>query len=175
MKNKVVLLITLIVCFFLQCTLVQNIAIGSIVPNLLIIFVVSMGLMRGQQTGLFTGFLVGLLADLFYGDYLGIQAFLYMIVGYFSGFAWEIYYDNNIKVPMMLAAGGDFLYNIGDFSFRSLLRANVGFTFFFRRILVPELIYTVILTAIVYRIFYLINHRFMKQKNKERESIWLLK
>lgn len=56
MKSKIVLFFTIIVCFLLQSTLLQKIAIGSITPNLLLILCVSMGLMRGRKSGLWTGF-----------------------------------------------------------------------------------------------------------------------
>ena len=46
MKNKIILFITIIVCFLLQCTVMDRISIGSITPNLLLILCVSMGLMR---------------------------------------------------------------------------------------------------------------------------------
>ncbi len=175
MRNKCILLITAVLCFFLQCTLCQKIAIGLIAPNLLVIFVVSIGLMRGKKTALFVGFFVGLLMDLFYGGYLGIYSFLYMMIGYLSGLAFRIYYDNNIKVPMLLTGGCDFLYNVGVFVFTFLLRGRVQVLFFIKRIIIPEMIYTIFLTALVYKLFYYISHRLMKQDRKERDSTWLLK
>lgn len=175
MRNKVILFLTAVVCFFLQCTVIQVIAIGSITPNLLLIFVTSVGLMRGKKTALFTGFWTGLLADIFYGRTLGVYAFLYMVIGYLSGFTCKIYYDNNIKVPMTLAAIGDLLYNMGIYIFLFLLKGNVQLGYFLRRIMIPELIYTIFFTAIVYRLFYLINHKFMQQERKEGNSTWLLK
>lgn len=56
MKNKIVLFITIIVCFLLQCTIMDYISIGSITPNLPLILCVAMGLMRGRKVGLWTGF-----------------------------------------------------------------------------------------------------------------------
>lgn len=175
MRNRFILFITLVLTFFLQCTLCRKIAVGSIAPNLLIIFVISIGLMRGRKTALLTGFFTGLLADLIYGQYLGIYAFLYMLVGYLSGYSYKIYYDNNIKVPMVLAAGGDFLYNIGVFLLMFLLQGKMQGLYYLRRIIIPEMIYTVFLTAIVYRVYYLINHRLMEAERKERDALWLLK
>ena len=37
MKNRIILFITIIVCFLLQCTVMDRISIGSITPNLLLI------------------------------------------------------------------------------------------------------------------------------------------
>ena len=40
----------------------------SAVPNILLILTVSIGFMQGSGEGIVTGFLAGLLIDLFYGD-----------------------------------------------------------------------------------------------------------
>lgn len=175
MTNRIVMLFTMVASFFLQCTLIQKLSIGSIAPNLLIILIVSMGLMRGRKTALLMGFFIGFMVDVFYGTYLGINCFLYMSVGFFSGFAYKIYYDDNIKVPMFLAGAGDFIYNTGVFILGFLLRGETNYLFYLRRIIIPEIIYTVFFTAIVYRIFYYVNHHYMKTDRKERDSLWLIK
>ena len=90
MKSKIVLFFTIILSFLLQSTLLQKIAIGSITPNLLLILCVSMGLMRGRKSGLWTGFFSGLLVDLFYGSVFGFYALIYMYAGFFSGYAFRI-------------------------------------------------------------------------------------
>lgn len=85
MKSKIVLFFTIIVCFLMQSTVLHLISIGSITPNLLLILCVSMGLMRGRKSGLWTGFFCGLLVDLFYGSVFGFYALIYMYVGFLSG------------------------------------------------------------------------------------------
>ncbi|MDO5389618.1 MAG: rod shape-determining protein MreD [Eubacteriales bacterium] len=175
MKNKCILFLTAVVCFFLQSTLLQKIAIGSISPNLLVIFVVSVGLMRGNKTAMFVGFFTGLLDDLCFGGAVGLNAFLYMAIGYLCGFSCKIYYDNNIKVPVILVALNDLIYNMGIFVFTFLLRGRIHFLFFLERIIIPELIYTILLTVIAYKIFYFINYRFMEQDRKEGNTNWLLR
>ena len=175
MKSKIVLFFTIIVCFLLQSTLLQKIAIGSITPNLLLILCVSMGLMRGRKSGLWTGFFSGLLVDLFYGSVFGFYALIYMYAGFFSGYAFRIYYDDDIKVPIMLTVIMDTFYNLAVYGLQFLLRGRLGLGTYFTRIIVPEVFYTVFLTVIVYRIFRYINYHFMSATRKESESIWVLK
>ena len=159
MKSKIVLFFTIIVCFLLQSTLLQKIAIGSITPNLLLILCVSMGLMRGRKSGLWTGFF----------------ALIYMYAGFFSGYAFRIYYDDDIKVPMALTAIMDLIYNLAVYGLQFFLRGRLGIFKYLYRIIIPEIFYTVFLALIVYKIFYYINHHFMNATRKERESIWVLK
>lgn len=175
MKSRLVLLITILVSFLLQSTLVQVITIGSITPNLLLILCVSMGLMRGRKSGMWTGFFCGLLVDLFFGSLFGFYALVYMYVGFFSGYAYRIYYDNDIKVPLVLTAIMDLLYNFAIYMLQFLLRGRLSLGTYFTRIIVPEVFYTVFLTLIVYRVYYFINHRLMTATKKESESIWVLK
>ena len=175
MKSKIVLFFTIILSFLLQSTLLQKIAIGSITPNLLLILCVSMGLMRGRKSGLWTGFFSGLLVDLFYGSVFGFYALIYMYAGYISGYAFRSFYDDDLKVPLFLVAGTDLLYNLSVYGLQFLLRGRLGFLTYIYRIIIPEIVYTVFLTIIVYRIFYWINYHLMDTVRKESESIWELK
>ena len=51
MKGKIVYFLTIVICFLLQCTVMDLISIGSVTPNLMLVFCVSMGLMRGRKSG----------------------------------------------------------------------------------------------------------------------------
>lgn len=53
MKGKIVYFLTIVICFLLQCTVMDLISIGSVTPNLMLVFCVSMGLMRGLQNAAF--------------------------------------------------------------------------------------------------------------------------
>lgn len=175
MKSKLALTITILISFLLQCTVLHVFSIGSITPNLLLILCVSMGLMRGKKSGLWIGFFSGLLIDLFYGSLFGFYALIYMYVGYLSGYTCRIYYDDDVKVPMLLVACMDFFYNIAVYALQFLLRGRLGFGTYFTRIIIPEIFYTTFLTLIVYRVLYYINYRFMNITRKGSESIWVLK
>ena len=175
MKNKIVIFITVLVCFLLQCTVIDYISIGSITPNLPLILCVSMGLMRGRKVGLWTGFFSGLFIDLFYGSLFGFYALIYMYAGFISGHAFRSFYDDDLKVPVFLVAGTDLLYNLGVYALQFLLRGRLGLWTYISRIIIPEIIYTVFLTIIVYRIFYWINYHLLDTVWKESDSIWELK
>ena len=98
-----------------------------------------------------------------------------MYAGFFSGYAFRIYYDDDIKVPMVLTAIMDLLYNLAVYGLQFFLRGRLGIFKYLYRIIIPEIFYTVFLTMIVYKLFYYINHRFMSATRKERKSIWVLK
>jgi rod shape-determining protein MreD len=135
------------------------ISIASIKPNLLVILIVSFGLMRGRRDGMLIGFLCGLLTDLFFESVLGFNAIIYLWVGYFSGYFYRIFYDDDIKTPLLLISVSDVACGIIQYAFRFLMRGRIDFFYYLGRIILPEMFYTLILTIICYRILYAINRR----------------
>ena len=113
---------------------------------------------------------------MFYGSVFGFYALIYMYIGFLSGYAHRICYDDDLKVPVMLAGIGDLLYGLSVYALQFLLRGRLGLGTYLYRIILPEIFYTVILILIVYRVFHYINYHFMNNPSrKESESIWVLK
>lgn len=173
--SGIVLFITVILTFLIQVSVVPYFAIGDIVPNLLVILCVSMGLMRGRKQGLWTGLITGIFCDLFFGSIFGLYALIYMYVGYLSGYAYSVFFDNDVKVAMTLTAIMDFFYNLAVYGLQFLLRGRTGFSLYLTKIIIPELFYTVLLTFFIHRIYHFINRKFMKPVTKERGSVWVIK
>ena len=98
-----------------------------------------------------------------------------LYIGFISGYAFRSFYDDDLKVPLFLVAGTDLLYNLAVYGLQFLLRGRLGFWTYIYRIIIPEIVYTVFLTIIVYRVFYWINYHLMDTVRKESESIWELK
>ena len=73
MRRKLILAALVLVTFLLQSTVFKALAIASVSPNLLLILTVSFGLMCGKRIGMFTGFLSGLMIDLFLWEPFRIQ------------------------------------------------------------------------------------------------------
>ena len=154
-------------CFLLQSTLFQNIfAAAEIAPNFMVILTVSFGLMRGKREGMCVGFLGGILSDLFFGSALGFTALLYVIIGYCCGFCYRIFYDDDVKMPVILIAVSDIGYGIAMYAFQFLLRGRVDFLFYVRRVIIPEMIYTVVVTLVVYRLLLLLNRKLEKAEQR---------
>lgn len=159
MKRKITMAGLILLSILLQSTVCQMISIASVKPNLLIILTVSFGLMRGRKDGMMTGFFCGLLTDIFFESIIGFNAIIYLWVGYFSGFFYRIFYDDDIKTPLLLISICDLAYGIIQYGFRFLLRGRIHFFYYLGRIILPEVLYTLILTIICYRILYSINRK----------------
>ena len=174
MRTKASLLCLMLLCLILQCTLMPAISIASITPNLMISFTVSFGLMRGKKSGMLIGFFSGLLMDMMcmvLGYYLiGFRAFIYMYIGYLCGYCYQIFYDDDVKMPVLLTAAADLAYGLIVYTVQFLLRGRVDFFFYLKRIIVPEMIYTVLVTLVLYRVFLFLNKKIEKTAKRSVDS-----
>lgn len=159
MRRKVTVAIIIIVCFLLQTTLFSALSFASIAPNLLIIVVAAFGFMRGKKEGLFIGFFCGLLLDIFGGTVLGFYALIYMYVGYLNGFFRKLFYPEDIKLPLLLIAGSDLVCNFFIYILLFLFRNKYAIDYYFLHIMIPELVYTMVVTIFLYFIILKINQR----------------
>ena len=159
MKSKIVLFFTIIVCFLMQSTVLHLISIGSITPNLLLILCVSMGLMRGRKSGLWTGFFCGLLVDLFYGSVFGFYALIYMYIGYMNGFFKRIFFPDEVKLPLALIAVSDFFCNLLIYFLLFWFRGRFSFGYYLLHTMLPELVYTMIVSVLLYFILLKVNEK----------------
>ncbi len=174
MRTKLIIFGMMLVCLILQFSLIPSISIASISPNLMIIFIVSFGLMRGKKSGLLIGFISGIMMDMMcmvLGNYvIGFHGIIYMYIGYLSGYCYHIFYDDDVKMPVILTAASDLCYGLIVYTVQFLLRGRVGFFFYLRRIILPEVIYTIVLTLICYWLFLYINRRLEKSDKRSVDS-----
>ena len=159
MLRKIVLFLIISICFVLQTTTFQSISIANIAPNLMIIVVAAFGLMRGKTEGMYIGFFSGLLVDIFCGFYLGIYALLYMYVGYLTGLFQKRFYPEDIKFPLLIISACDLITNLIIYLVLFLTRSRFDFGYYFTNIILPELVYTMIITLILYLLLLKINQK----------------
>lgn len=157
MKRKIAAAFLVILFFVLQSTLFQALNFGGISPNLLIILTSSFGFMCGKKYGLVVGFFSGLLTDIFFGNVVGLYALIYMYIGYGNGLFHSIFYQNDIKLPMILIMISDALYGLICYVFLFLLQGKFHFGYYFSTIIFPEMIYTIGITIIIYPLVLWIN------------------
>ena len=116
----------------------------------MIILIVSEGLMNGDKCGMLIGFACGLLTDIFFGDYIGFYAMLNMMIGFLSGKLHKVFYRENYILPMVLIIIGDGLYGFMCYVLMFMFRTRFNVGFYFRSVIVPEVVYTTIAAIPVY-------------------------
>lgn len=159
MKRKIIVAILIFFCFLLQSTVFQGIAFNGIVPNLLIVLTAAFGFMRNEKEGLVIGFFCGLICDIFFGDVIGFYALVMMYIGFFNGKFSGIFYPEDIKLPMALIIVSDLSYCMVCYVCMFLLRGKLNFPYYFLHIILPEVVYTTVITLLLYPLILFINVR----------------
>ena len=165
MRRIIVTAITILVCFLLQTSVFDLFRLADTVPNVLLILVSSVSVMRGQKEGMLTGFFSGLLLDMFYGSWLGGFAFLKMIFGFVDGLFDQIYYSDDNFLPIIMIGAGDLIYGICMYIVYGLLQNHMHILFYIRTIILPEMVYTVAVGLILHQILLRIND-WLEKNNK---------
>jgi len=169
MKKVITAIVLIFISFILQSTVFRALAIQGIVPNLLIILTACSGFMHGDRFGVFVGFFCGLLMDIFFFDIIGFYALLYMFIGYLNGFFHNIFYPDDIKLPLVMITVSDLLYSLTVYVLLFLLRSRFDFGYYFLNIILPELVYTIFVAVIFYPILLLISDIFRRAEKKKEE------
>lgn len=159
MKRFFVSVLLVIICFLFQTTVFKGLAFGGIVPDLMIVLTASFGFMRGERTGLLFGFFCGLLADIFFGNVLGLNAMIYMYIGYANGKFSRVFYPEDIKLPLVLILVSDFAYGILYYMTLFLMRGRFHISYYFVNIILPEMVYTILVTLLLYPLILWINKK----------------
>ena len=166
MKRKIITVCIIIACFILECTVFQGLSFASITPNLMIVVTSSFGFMRGKREGMMVGFISGLLIDIMFSDLIGFYTLIYTILGYANGFFRKIFYDDDIKLPLILIAVSDFLYGNIVCIFMFIMRSRFNYFYYLRSIIIPELIYTILVTLILYQLILHINKKLELEEQR---------
>lgn len=159
--------IEIVLSFLLQSAVFPHIKLAGVVPDIMMILVITTAYTRGIYPGLFTGLFAGLLVDLMYGDVVGICALLYMFIGFVNGYSNKIYDRDDYTIPLILIAVSEFVYSFFYYIFEFLLRGKLNIGFYAYRIMLPKVIYTLVMGVIFYKLFLMVHVGISKLLKKE--------
>lgn len=170
MLRKVVVSLFIMVCFVLQCSVFDSLSFAGIIPNFMIILTSSFGFMRGEKEGLWIGFSCGLLSDVFFGGFLGFYALLLMYIGYVNGKFSRIFYPEDIKLPLALIVVSDLSYGIICYILTFMLQGRFEFSYYFLHIILPEALYTIVVTLFLYPVILKVNEKLEGRERKRAQK-----
>lgn len=160
--------ILLILGFIFQSTFLELIALLDIKPNIILIIVVSVALIRGELEGAVVGFVGGLMLDSF-SRYTGANTFICMMTGYLTGIFTVGLYKENPFVPVITVFIATFFYDFAFYIMEILLQGYTDFIYFFENIILREMVYNALVTLIVYGIIYFLNERLELKEHFKRK------
>ncbi len=168
-----VLLIALIiyVCFLLQTAIFSRYPLAGVTPNVLICVIATYGFMKGRRYGIVIGFFAGLLLDIYSGVIFGLYALLYMYIGFLNGMFKKQFFGDDLRLPMILIGTSDFVYGCASYLFLFALRSQYNFSFYLMNIILPEVVYTLVVSIFVYYAILHLNNWIEKFEKKGSDRI----
>ena len=151
MKRIICSFFMMIILYLIQTTIFNKVTVAGIKPNVVIILVVLIGYKYGKIPGMLMGFFMGLFLDLTEYDYIGYYSLIYLIIGYLLGFSNKLYTNDSTLIPLGLVGASDFVLNFLIFITGFLLRNRLDLPYYMMRIILPEVVYTIIISALLYR------------------------
>ena len=142
--------VALIAAALLQVAVAPHIAIFGVVPNLLMLVVVTLALIEGPVGGAVAGFAAGLLFDVLGSAAIGPAALVLSVVGYVAGMLQENLFAESWIVPATVVFIATL---VGEASYALLLGAlgaDVAVGEALLRIAVPGAAYSTVLAVLAF-------------------------
>ncbi len=171
MKRILINLVLMVLAFTVQTCIFPLIPFFSASPNLLLIMTFSMGFIYGKDAGMLYGLFAGILLDLFGGGRFGFYSLLFIYIGYLNGIFSRYYYEDYITLPMVLAIANELAYNLYIYVFQFLIRKRLNFLYYLKNIIIPEIIFTVVTTLLIYRLFLFISRKLEEMEQRRDTNL----
>lgn len=150
MKRILPSLAALFVAMLLQAGLAPYLAVGEVVPNFLLLVVVTIALATGPNEGAALGFTAGLAFDLLGTVAVGPMALVLTLAGYTAGMLHEAMFAEGWLLPLtvlaLTALGSEVAYGL----VLDLLGTDVGFWSALVTKMLPGAVYNTVLALLVY-------------------------
>jgi len=155
LNNTVKTVLGLFIFAIINTIYIRYFNIMGITPNINAIVVVLIGLNMGMAKGAYYGLYLGLLIDMIVGSSLGLNALIYMYIGYVSGALAKRMYNESILISTIAIIIADIFYNLVIYCTHYLPK-DYEFIKYCIRVLLPEAIYTLGLFLCIYYLMVLI-------------------
>jgi len=142
--------VTLLVATLLQTTLAPHLRLLGAYPDFALIAVVCVALVKGCEIGAVFGFLTGMATAVALMEPFGLNAFVFVLVGFLAGRYAETAELSASVAPLVSVFAATCLANVLLAMAQFLLLREVPFGFFIGRVLFPALVLNTLLAAPIY-------------------------
>ena len=129
-------------------TIMKLFAIGPFRPDMLLFVLVYVSIKEGSNAGVWTGFAIGLLQDVYLPSSLGINAFAKSIVGFAVGFLNEKQWKIDVWARSFILLAAFFLHDIITYLLRTGHLQGIVHNLFFHSL--PSYVYTLAIWAVLW-------------------------
>ncbi len=100
----------IVLTYILQTTLMPEITVFGVHPDLCLIIICSIAFLFGSTSGGVVGFFLGIMTDLYYGRSIGINALLFLYIGILLGSLNKRVFKDNYLVILIFLVFTTFIY-----------------------------------------------------------------
>lgn len=118
--NPILIVLTLMGMLVIQSTVFQVQPFSFVAPNISLVMLLFVALMRGPMLALYSGLIIGLIQDVLFGTFIGLHGFTYAVVGYFAGLAFRSYWTRSFVMVLLIILGFTFVHEITEYSLTQL-------------------------------------------------------
>jgi rod shape-determining protein MreD len=151
------------VAAMVQTVLVSSLVLGGGAPDLLLVVVISLGLLRGSVSGAAFGFTGGLVVDLLTLETLGVTSLVLTLAGFWAGRYTETTGRGRRLAPLPAVAVITVLAGVFAFVLHYMLGEDVVARHALVTVLIPTLVANLLLALPV--------HRLVRALVHERDSL----
>lgn len=148
MNRKLLALLCILFCIYLDSMFFARINILGIRPDAMLATVVSFAVHTGSAAGAGLGVAGGLIIDLLFGRNIGLYGAIYLCAGFGAGYFYKKFYADNVIIP---AASAAVLGVVKELLLALIVRlggARYSFLNVFLRFILPSALLTGLLCAL---------------------------
>jgi rod shape-determining protein MreD len=132
--------------------------ICRVFPNFILILVVYLGLTRGFVSAEITGFLFGLVWDVFTTDIFGLRTVIFTTIGYLTGMMSKHFDKDNLLAKTVIVLLANLVYWFGSILIYCVFSINEGS---FLSFITTQTVFKILITILIAPVIFFILDSFM--------------
>lgn len=136
--------------FIIGTTILPDLSLLGYVPNISLIIVVVISLLKGKYYGSFLGLAIGLIQDIMFSFAIGVNGFIYFTLGFIIGTIEKTINNENVILPIIFSSLGTIYYNFIYFIFMFFLSRKMPNNGLVSMVFTLEILYNGIVSILIY-------------------------
>lgn len=146
----IILTLIVIANYIIGTTILPGLSLFGYVPNISLIIVVVISLLKGKYYGSFLGLAIGLIQDIMFSFAIGVNGFIYFTLGFMIGTIEKNINNENIILPVIFSSLGTIYYNLMYFIFIFFLSRKMPNNGLVSMVFTLEILYNGIVSILIY-------------------------
>ncbi len=161
----------MVVAALVQVSLASTIEVAEGHPDVVLVLVIGIALLRGPVFGAVVGFWAGLVLDVVSLETLGLTSLLLTLAGYFAGRLGDVTTKSSAHPSLVAVALGTIGFGIGSAVLHFMLGSTISAGEFFVGVLLPSLALNLLLAYPLYGLCRRIFHAEARERREVSPAV----